>query len=263
MPTTENTRNNRRTNSATPALFDLDANATYLNISKPPTVVHPARFSPQIIATVTGLIPTGARVHDPFAGTGERLGRLADDLGVTFTGTEIEPSFIVSPRVNVGDSTDPETYPPSPFVVVTSPVYPNGMADHFAATDGSHRNTYRAAVASNEGVDRPLHPKNMGCYGYRGTGPTSTKRAMYWRLAEAVVACWGGANLAIVNTSDFMARGKIEAVTEPWKRLLKRCGWQIEDVHRVKTARNGYGANGDVRVNHEDIIVATHKLGAD
>jgi hypothetical protein len=49
-------------------------------------------------------------VHDPFAGTGERLGALCDTLGLTFTGTEIEPEFARDRRVHAGDSAEAGTY---------------------------------------------------------------------------------------------------------------------------------------------------------
>ena len=139
------------------------------------TVQHPARYSPEVLEVFRFLIPRLTRVHDPFAGTGERLGRVADDRPWFFTGTELEEAFIVDHRVAQGDATDPDSYPwpvacgacgdpdpvPAapcgshvlrPYTVVTSPVYPNGMADDFvsSAADTSERKTYRHAKAATD-----------------------------------------------------------------------------------------------------------------
>src|SRR5690606_14377285 len=96
-----------------------------------------------------------------------RLGELCDRLGLVFTGTELEPEFIADPRVRPGDSTMAQTYPAHEHAVVTSPAYPNGMTDHFRARDASRRHTYRQALATVLGHDRPLHPNNMGRWGNR------------------------------------------------------------------------------------------------
>lgn len=181
-------------------------------------------------------------VHDPFAGTGERLGKLCDDLWIPFSGTEIEASFIVDPRVKQGSSVAISTYPTTPYVLCTSPVYPNGMADHWKASDGSVRKTYRAAVGANEGQDRELHPDNMGRYGYRGTGPNSKKRQQYWELAEACVKNWGGATSVVLNVSDFMSNKILEDVTNPWIDLMERNGWTFERSSAVHTPRMKLGS---------------------
>ena len=54
------------------------------------------RWTPGILDAIAPVIADlGLPVHDPFAGTGERLGRLCDRLGLPFTGREIEPEFLV------------------------------------------------------------------------------------------------------------------------------------------------------------------------
>jgi len=91
-------------------------------------MTHPARWSPEILrAIVPALVDLKLPVHDPFAGTGERLGVVCNQLRLPFTGTEIEPEFIVDPRVEVGDSTSPDTYPATSFVVCTSPCLVHGQ----------------------------------------------------------------------------------------------------------------------------------------
>lgn len=222
--------------------------------------VHPARFSPEVIDRFRTIIPRGAHLHDPFAGDGVRLGALADELLCTFTGTEIEPCFIIDPRVQPGDSTNLLTYPVGRrgFIIATSPVYPNGVADSWKAADPSRRRTYRSAVAAIEGADRELHENNMGRYGYRGTRLTNPKRLAYWRLARRAVACWreAGVRVAIVNVSDFMSRGLTEPVVAEWRATLGAFGFEHITEHAVKTRRDRGNANADKRVEHEVILTA-------
>lgn len=217
---------------------------------------HPAPYSPEVLIKFTSLIPRGTHVHDCFAGDGVRLGKLADNYRWRFTGTEIEAPFILDDRVAHGDATDPDSYPSSSYWIVTSPVYPNGIADDWNAKDTSRRRTYRRARAMIVGHDEPLHVNNMGRWGYRGTPLRSTARAMYWNLARKSIACWTGADRALVNVSDFMAGGKVEPVVRGWVQELTRQGWTVEDVQPVVTRRWKDGANRDERVENEVIIVA-------
>lgn len=202
----------------------------------------------------------GTRVHDPFAGGGDRLGRLADENGWIFTGTEIEEPFIVDPRVRLGDSTTLATYPEEQFTVMTSPVYPNGIADDFHAQDGSQRRTYRAALSKLVGHDRRLHVNNQGRWGYRGTPLHSTARLVYWRLADMVVGCWAEAPCmdVFLNVSDFtVGKTVVEPVVAAWARTLEVHGFTILKAYPVLTRRYRHGANRDARVANEVVIQAT------
>lgn len=226
-------------------------------------MTHPARYSPEIIDSFTDVLPRRLRpddqIHDPFAGTGERLGALADDLGFRFSGTEIEPEFIVDERVRVGDATDPMTTPLGRFWIVTSPVYPNGIADHWHARDGSRRRTYRSALASILGHDRPLAENNMGRWGYRHAKSVSnTARMMYWSLATRAVQAWrtGAAVGIVLNVSDFVAAGKVVSVVDPWRDLITSNGFDVVEQLDIETRRWRDGANQDTRVDAETIIIA-------
>lgn len=215
-------------------------------------VEHPARYSPQILDVVAPiLIEFGLPVHDPFAGTGERLGRLCDVHNLTFTGTEIEPEFIVDKRVRHGDSTDAASYPSGGFVVFTSPVYPNGMADHFAAKDGSRRHTYRQALAANLGHDRPLHDNNMGRYGNRFRRSAACEQK-HFDLARRCVRHWP--DRAVVNVKDVVAASYRVPVGDLWRSLLERFGYRVE-VSEVATPGQRHGANGGLRAAGELVLV--------
>lgn len=222
---------------------------------------HPACFSPEIIAALTPILSElDLPVHDPLAGTGERLGRLCDELGLDFTGTEIEEEFIVDERVSVGDSTQRDSYPRAVagmpdvdprnpgFVVVTSPTYGNGMNDSFEAKDDSKRHTYRAALG------RPLHANNTGGYGIRrGESAMNT----YWDLHRQAVRWWP--DRAVVNVSDFIHSGAPFPLVDGWKRLLGEHGYAITDEIKVATKRQGFGANREARVETESILICQRR----
>lgn len=228
------------------------------------TAVHPARFSKIIVEMMQIMVLPGIHLHDPFAGTGERLGALADKLGCTFSGTEIEASLIIDRRVVRGDATDPETYPDGRYWIVTSPVYANGVSDHFRASDRSKRKTYRQAVATLEGADRPLHVNNMGRYGYRGTkrDGVSGKRFAYWDIARRSVANWKGAERVILNVSDFISgtdddgEDVIEPHVEDWLALMESEGWMPLSVTPVATPRMRHGSDGSRERRMPNEIIA-------
>lgn len=218
---------------------------------------HPARFSPAIVDALDVLLPAYAHVHDPFAGTGERLGELCDRTRRTFSGTEIEECFIVDPRVKPGNSADPRTYPIPYYSIATSPVYPNGVADGFKPADLSRRFTYRKAKMEATGdPDACLDPANMGRHSYR-SGRAAKYR--YWEIATACAAQWRFADCVVLNVSDFIMAGRVVPLVESWRLMLMSLGWCWDEAIQVPTPRIGYGANRDVRVDTESIIRFTHK----
>lgn len=220
-------------------------------------VTHPCRWTPAILDAITPVIAElGLPVHDPFAGTGERLSALCDELGVRFTGTELEPEFAVDPRVAAGDSTMPLTYPSGPYVIVTSPAYPNGMADHFKASDNSRRHTYRQALATTIGQDRPLHPNNMGRYGNRHRRSQHVEDT-HFDLAARCVRWWP--THAVVNVKDVEADTYRVAVVDRWHELLRDAGYQIDQVIQVPVNGQRHGANRSARADHEAVIVGRRR----
>jgi hypothetical protein len=229
---------------------------------------HGAQFSDTIVDEIRTILAERypefwgrPMLWDPFAGRGVKLARMSwgytDGLGFNYGGTEIEASFIEDDNIRHGSATDPDTYPSTPHIIVTSPVYPNGMADSWKMSDGSKRHTYRSWIAENEGKDRQLDDENMGRYGYRGTrrDGASTKRDAYWDIAERSVKNWSAAEAVVLNVSDFISGGGLEPFTADWVRLMTKYGWQPVDSRRVRTPRQGHGANRDVRVEFEMVFV--------
>lgn len=196
------------------------------------------------------LLRWGWPVHDPFAGTGERLGALCDQLGLLFTGTEIEEPFIIDPRVQVGNSRLEDSYPEGRYCICSSPVYPNGMTDHFHAQDKSRRKTYRQARASITGEDQPLHPDNMGRHGPR-QGKLGEER--HWAIAWDATAWWP--SRVLINIKDCILDKEIYPAVEMWLDILTRRGYHCT-CHEVATPGMRFGANGKSRVDYEVIIEA-------
>lgn len=228
---------------------------------------HPARFSGAIIDRLRRALLSRypdpydqPYVFDPYAGTGERLAEL---LGNDFDGggVELQRKFIVARQlVKQGDATNPKVYPTVPFVIVTSPAYPNGMSEQYniGEADTSYRPTY-ANAHQRLGGDK-LHPNNMGALGYRGTkrGGRSVKRAAYWELARRSVEVWTANEHCIgiyLNVSDFLSGGEVEPLVADWADLLREHGWKQVTRYKVRTPRNNGVDNADQRVEYETILV--------
>ena len=227
---------------------------------------HPARFSDEIVDEFRKILQDAYPewlgrpvLFDPFAGTGEALAALAAELDFPYGGVELQPEWINATNIVCGDATDLKVYPPPPFVIITSPTYPNGMADSWVATDDSERNTYQWRLDRLVGKHVEMHPNNQAQYGYRGTkrGGKSKRRSNYWRVAEAAVVNWRWADMILLNVSDFKhSNGQREPLVMDWRWLLKENGWLQQIEIGVDTRRNRNGANADQRVEHEVIVVA-------
>jgi hypothetical protein len=225
-------------------------------LKRDPAKEHPAQWSAEILKAMTpALVMLNMAVHDPFAGTGVRLGALCKSLGLTFTGTEMVREFIVDERVKPGDSTTLDGYPAQPYAIVTSPVYPNGMADHFKAAEPETRHTYRQALHRLRGEDSPLSERNMGRWSIR-SGTKAFER--YATLASCAISWWYP-SVALVNVSDFYVGDDIFPLVRFWRELLGHAGYKFAADIEVKTRRQGHGANGKRRVDHETVLCAFPK----
>lgn len=94
---------------------------------------HPARFTEALLPLFAQLLPVQGRVLDVFGGTGEALGRLRTDYGVTceLWATELQPHFAgFTPRgvTMVVANALHLPFPDHSFdMILTSPVYGNRM----------------------------------------------------------------------------------------------------------------------------------------
>jgi hypothetical protein len=215
-------------------------------------MTHPARFNDDIIQILGDLIaefyPGWDRVFDPFAGTGQRLAELCKEKHLAFAGCDIEEWPDAHANVWIGDATDITYYPFPPFLIITSPTYGNGVNDHFEPKEDSKRYTYRTALG------KPLNANNSGRYSIRG-GKKSWQR--YMDINKAAVEIWAHLKVpAMVNVKSFIHNHEIIDLPLLWIELLQDAGYDILDQRQVKVPCLRHGKHADVRIDHEDVIVA-------
>jgi hypothetical protein len=200
---------------------------------------HPAQFSKSIIAALASMIPAGSHVHDPYAGLGLRLGALCDELGATFTGTDIEAWPDADSRVVVGDARDPASYPAGRFIVVTSPPYfGNRISTDYAngplpTTKTAGRRSYGISLG------RALHADNLA-----RLGREKHRRDFYENFAAA--AQWWPE--ALLNVDLPMKDDTLDA--------LLAAGLSACTLLPVETPRYRVAGHGDERPPHELVIHA-------
>lgn len=230
-----------------------------MTATEPVLAPHPAKFSESIIDRIRLYLDDlgfEGSILDPFAGVG-RVHLLADSPHprVTF-GVELEPEWAAHhPRTIVGSVMDLEGLgfrPGEVDAIVTSPVYGNRMSDDHdpSPTDTSRRNTYKHTLG------RDL---SEGSAAVLQWGPSARKRAEYqdfhreaWAKTVDVLA---GDGLFILNISDHIRGSKRMRVTAWHKATLARLGIEWVDEIRVDTPRQKMGANGDVRVDYESVLI--------
>lgn len=203
-------------------------------------VRHPAQFSSEVLDIVAELLVPGEHIHDPFAGPGVRLAALCDQLGVTFSGADIEVWPGHDPRVAVGDALDPASYPVGPFTVVTSPTYQNKRLSDYP--NGPTPNTkIKGRRDYSLSLGAPLHPDNLA----RTTG-RAARAADYWRLHTEAAKHW----------PDRVFLNVDEPISGQWQWLLVGDGYRIERIIPAYTRRYGGLHNAEKRAEHEVVIVA-------
>ena len=212
-----------------------------------PVTAHPARYSEALLPIFANLLQmtvgVGARVLDPFAGTGR-----IHELYPTYetTGVEIEPEWAhMHPRTLVGNALALDFANGTFDAIVTSPTYGNRMADHHDAKDTSKRITYRHRLG------RALHPDNSGQLQW---GPRYQNfHALAWGEAVRVLRPGG---VFILNISDHIRGGSVVPVSE-WHRsyLQSEHGLMLGVDIEVETPRMKFGANGALRTDSENVFL--------
>jgi len=214
---------------------------------------HPAKFSKPILEKLedlTSTLPDGARVLDPFAGVGgvHSLTRF-DTVGV-----ELEPEWAnAHDRTLVGDSRflsilfGFEIFD----AVITSPGYASRMSDRYAGDPkGSKRVTYRVSLG------RPLTDGSGAAVQWSSAKEISEYKAIHKAVWESCFQVLKHDGLLLLNVSNHIRKGEEQLVSE-WHRLcLEEVGFVIDQIYHVKTQRMKMGANSNLRVLHENIVVA-------
>jgi len=232
-------------------------------------------------------------ILDPYAGIGRvhELGR-DDTLGIEIEpewanehqrttwadSSKIVPSasdhgFLVFPRQLAGpksglDWVEKSTFNkvlPRPNAIVTSPDYGNRMSDQYLGTPEEQRlRAEKGAMPRRRGyaisLGRKVSPGSTAGFSF---GPQY--RALHAEIFTAVTGvCLPDARLAL-NVSDFFETrpgddgpSRVHVVSF-WVELIASLGWVVERLIPVGTRRFRDGANSDLRVDAETVIVATLK----
>lgn len=208
---------------------------------------HPAEFSPEVLEVLAELIAPAEHVHDPYAGRGLRLGALCDQLGATFTGTDIEMWPGADIRVDPGNSELPLTYPARPFTVVTSPTYVNKRLSDYAKVGPLETTQLRGRRDYAISLGRPVHPDSTvlltGRHANRDGG------AAYYAAHRRAIRHWD--QRAIVNVD--------EPISARWVDLLEDCGFELVQITPAYTKRYRGLDNAEKRADHEVVIEAKRR----
>lgn len=208
----------------------------------PTRVRHPARFTPTILDAIRNLLPPGATVLDPFAGTG-RIHEL-EQWGHETVGIELEPEWAnMHPKTIWGNALHLPFRDESFDAVATSPCYGNRYADHHRAHPGWNGRSY------THDLGRPLHGDNSGSLQWGQRYREFHERA--WAEALRVLKPGG---VFILNISDHVRGGEIMPVTAWHRDILRGLGLTLEREAKVPTPRMRYGANASARVAAECVM---------
>ena len=221
------------------------------------TVKHPAKFTDTILREFVQIIADyglSGTIVDPFGGVG-LIHELGAGEGLHTIAVELEPEWAEQHvHTLVGDSTDlvavlRDQMPGLGKVqgIFTSPAYGNRMADSYAGdAKGSRRSTYRIAL------DRPLSDNNGA-----GMQFGHEYKRLHYRVWKQ---CWellddGG--LMVVNVKNFIRAGEVVDVVGWHLQTLERIGFTLLEQRHVDTPGMRMGANRDLRVDGEEILVMT------
>ncbi len=222
------------------------------------TAKHPAPFTDVIIERFAHIVgeyvaereTKSVQILDPFAGIGgiHKIPGLLGPVSVAVetVGVEIEENWAnAHPLTLVGDATALPFVDDSFDFVMTSCCYGNRMADHHDAKDDSKRITYRHCYGEE------LQENNAGMMQWTDAKYKTLHRKA-WMEARRVLKPDG---IFVLNISNHIRKGKIMRVVEWHLATLLDMGLSVEYVERIHTPRMGFGQNGQLRVNHEHIIV--------
>lgn len=201
---------------------------------------HPARYSRQLLPVLLEALDGAPRPWlDPFAGIGS-----SGIPGLIHGELEHDWAVQCCPPVVVADARQLPFPDNSIGAVVTSPVYGNRMSDHHNARDASRRNTYTHAIGHK------LRPGNSGAMQW-GDEYRALHADVYAECRRVLMP--GGR--FVLNIKNHIRKGE-EVDVARWHRLaLEREWFQLLTVEDIFCPGNRNGANGNLRVEYESVLV--------
>lgn len=216
-------------------------------------VKHPAKFTDSILAEIQRQIEPlwfpEACVLDPFAGVG-KLANVIPHENLWLNEIELEwleqcPDDCVKV---LGDALRLRFSDGFFDFAITSCCYGNRMSDHHNAKDGSRRNTYKHMLG------RDLHPNNSGQFQWDGNyeGKYCNFHIKSWNELWRVLKPNG---YFFLNVSDHIRKGKIQNVSDFHLGTCIYMGFDWIKTVEIETPRNRFGANRELRVDHENLYI--------
>lgn len=225
---------------------------------------HPAKFSAPILDRLDTIVDAelkrrdrGLSILDPFAGVGgiyaldrQYWTNVPDPLVARcwIAGVEIEQEWAdAHERTICGDSTDLRAIFPAPAqfdMVVTSPCYGNRMADHHNAKDDTKRITYKHVLGHD------LQPNNAGQMHF-----SNQYKVLHEKVWIECLHILKPNGMMVVNLKNFIKKGEVVDVVGWHLHTLLSLGFLIEEIQKIPVDGMRYGANRDLRVDHEQILV--------
>ena len=213
------------------------------------TTPHPCPFPDSTVTLIGQYLPPHhyPTVLDPFSGIG-RIHLLPNST----TGIEIEEEWAVqipedpgSPSAQILGSALDIPFPDRHFsAAATSPCFGNRMADHHNARDGSPRNTYRHKLG------RELSANSSAAMQWGAEYRSFHHQA--WIELTRVVRVGGR---FVLNIKNHIRAGEIQRVAEWHLTTIIPLGWKLHALDTIPAPGNRFGANYDLRVDHEFLAV--------
>lgn len=207
-------------------------------------ISHPARYSPELIAAFRDLLHEysfpGARILDPFAGTG-KIHELHPDYDTV--GIELEAEWAnIHPRTQIGNALDLPFDPDTFDAIVTSPTYGNRLADSHNASDPERRRSY------THDLGRDLSAENSGAMHWRnGTQGSIRYRTFHEKAWDEAVLVLKPGGIFVLNFKDHWRDGALMPVGNWHAWCLGRLGLDYIDSFSISTGSLRQGANGELR----------------
>jgi len=232
--------------------------------------IHEAQFSTQlldpIVEALLEFVDPAVFVHpdavlfDPFGGIGHKLAQIAERVGMTPLAFEIEPGYFdagaTHPCVVRGDSTSLPIIDSTVSAAVTSPVYPNGMADNFRSRDfdQSVRHTYVHNLRAFHGPSYELQANNTAGVGH----PRASKKALA-RMYEIHCQVWAEVHRVLIPGGVFVVNTKDTPkipFTDDTTAQLREAGFEIVAQRIIGTPGHNHGENHENKKTYEVITIA-------
>lgn len=212
-------------------------------------IKHPAKYSDEVLSailmSVQSRLNTGSVILDPFAGIGgiHFLSPKYNTIGV-----EIEKEWAEQHSQNIWyDSTKlTELFVSNSFdAIVTSPAYGNRMSDRYKGdAKNSKRYTYRISLG------RDLSENNGAQFNW--SKKYRELHSLVWKECFQVLKSNG---FIFINISNHIRSGVEVPVIEWHLSELINIGFMIDEIYSIKTKRMKNGANSDLRVDSEKMII--------